>query len=142
MKWLPPLRSRGFTLVEVMVALAVVAVALPALLFSLYQQIDGTGYLRDKSLANMVANNKLAELRLLTAARRDLMRGNDSGIEEMADREWHWWLQSKGTTMAGFHRVQIDVALSETQQDQPLISLIAYMPVDFEPGQVVPDDPQ
>ena len=38
-----------------MVALAVVAVALPALLMSLYQQVDGTAYLRDRSLASMVA---------------------------------------------------------------------------------------
>jgi general secretion pathway protein I len=53
--------ERGFTLVEVMVALAVVAIALPALLVALSQHVDGTGYLRDKSLAQMVAANKLAE---------------------------------------------------------------------------------
>ena len=55
----------GFTLVEVMVALAVVAVALPALMVALYQQIDGTAYLQDKSLAHMVATNKLTEIRIL-----------------------------------------------------------------------------
>lgn len=132
-------RVRGFTLVEVMVALAVVAVALPALLFALSQQIDSTGYLRDKSMANMVANNKLAELRLLTAARRDLFSGRDNGIEEMAGREWHWWLETEGTEVAGFFRIQIDVAADEESQQQPLVSLVAFMPADFEQAQVAPD---
>mgnify|MGYP001548877174 CR=1 FL=1 len=53
------MRARAFTLVEVMVALAVVAIALPALLGALSQQVDATGYLRDKSLAQWVAANNV-----------------------------------------------------------------------------------
>ncbi|MFT5335623.1 MAG: general secretion pathway protein I, partial [Halioglobus sp.] len=65
-----PTDSKGFTLIEVMVALAVVAVALPALMLTLNQQIDGTAYIRDKSLANIVAANKLEEIRLIAKATR------------------------------------------------------------------------
>ena len=72
--------AAGFTLVEVMVALAVVAVALPALLMSLYQQVDSTAYLRDKSMAHMVAANKLAELRIISRARQSLLRGTRSDL--------------------------------------------------------------
>ena len=35
---------------------------------ALYQQIDGTAYLRDKSIAQWVASNKLAESRILLSA--------------------------------------------------------------------------
>ncbi len=83
-----------------MVALAIVAIALPAVLMSLYQQIDDTAYLRDKTMAQMVAANKLAEMRLVIASTRVLSAGKDSGIAPMADREWHWWVETKPTEVA------------------------------------------
>jgi general secretion pathway protein I len=125
-------RVRGFTLVEVMVALAVVAIALPALMISLYQQVDSTGYLRDKSLAHMVAANKLSEVRIISDATRSLIRGKDSGVAQMADRQWHWWLDSQPTEVANFYRVEIAVADSEEQREQPLYTLVAFMSADLE----------
>jgi len=125
-------RVRGFTLVEVMVALAVVAIALPALMISLYQQVDSTGYLRDKSLAHMVAANKLSEVRILSDATQSLIKGKDSGVEQMADRQWYWWLDSQPTEVANFYRVEIDVADSEEQREQPLYTLVAFMSADLE----------
>ncbi len=101
--------SAGFTLIEVMVALAVVALALPAVVMMLYQQVDGTEYLRDKSLAQMVAVNKLAELRLLSQARGQLLTGDDSGTTEFADRDWSWQISSEETPMQGFYRIEISV---------------------------------
>jgi len=125
------MRSRGFTLIEVMVALAVVAVALPALLMSLYQQVDSTGYLRDKSLANMVAANKLSEIRILSRATQSLLRGKDSGVSPMADRDWYWWLDSQPTEVENFYRVEITVALEEEQREQPLHTLVAFLSADL-----------
>jgi len=125
------MRARGFTLIEVMVALAVVAIALPALLMSLYQQVDSTGYLRDKSLANMVAANKLTEIRILSRATQSLLRGKDSGVSPMADRDWYWWLDSQPTEVENFYRVEITVALDEEQREQPLHTLVAFLSADL-----------
>ena len=127
-------RARGFTLVEVLVALAVVALALPALLFALNQQVDGTAYLRDKSLAGMVAANKLAEIRLVSRAQQELVRGEDSGVSELADREWFWWVNSQPTEVDQFYRVEIVVAHEETARDAPLATLVAYMVADLRPA--------
>ena len=118
---------RGFTLVEVMVALAIVALALPALLVALSRQVDATGYLRDKSLAQMVAANKLAELRILSRARESLLEGSDSGVSEMAGRDWYWWLESQPTEVPAFYRVEIDVALDEEDRSAPLFTLVAFL---------------
>lgn len=123
--------TRGFTLVEVMVALAVVAIALPALLVSLYQQVDSTGYLRDKSLASLVAANKLTEIRILAESRRSLLQGKDSGMASMADRDWYWWVESQATEVNQFFRFTITVAAEEDLRDQPLHTLEAFLSADL-----------
>jgi general secretion pathway protein I len=123
-----------------MVALAVVAIALPALLVALYQQIDSTAYLRDKSLAHMVAANKLTELRILSRARQSLLQGKDGGVAQMGEREWYWWLQSEATEVEQFYRVEINVALDEAARDNPLYTLVAFMSADL--GSEVVDESQ
>jgi general secretion pathway protein I len=132
-------RLGGFTLVEVMVALAIVALALPALMLTLDRQVDATAYLRDKSLAHAVAANRLAELRILAHARQALPQGRDSGVVSMAQREWFWWTQSKLTDVPLFYRVEIDVALDESDAQQPLYTLVAFLPADLKAEVVVPD---
>ena len=136
-------KTAGFTLVEVMVALAIVALALPALMVALSRQVDATGYLRDKSMAHAVAANKLAELRILAYARRDLLRGRDSGVASMAERDWYWWVESSLTEVPLFYRVEIDVALDEGDAEQPLYTLVAFLPADLKVDaatEVAPDD--
>ena len=128
----PSTNIRGFTLVEVMVALAIVALALPALMFALQQQVDATGYLRDKSMAHAVAANKLSEVRILALARGDLLKGRESGVVTMADRDLYWWMESEVTEVPLFHRLEIDVALEEGDAETPLYTLVAFLPADLE----------
>jgi general secretion pathway protein I len=124
-------RGQGFTLVEVMVALAIVAIALPALMFTLFQQVDGTAYLRDKSQAQLVAINKLTEIRILAKASGNLLNGNESGQAEMADRQWYWWVNSTATEVPEFYRLAISVGLDEEQPDKTLHTLVAYLSADL-----------
>ena len=112
-------RGTGFTLVEVMVALAVVAVALPALLLTLSQQLDAVRYLDDRAQAQWVAANRLAELRLILTAKGTLQNGTLSGTEELAGREWYWWSEGVETQLPGFFRYEITVADNETGRDDP-----------------------
>jgi general secretion pathway protein I len=121
------MRSRGFTLVEVMVALAIVAITLPALLMALYQQVDDAAYLRDKTQAELVALNKLTEMRLVIASTRNVQAGKDSGDIEFADREWYWWADTTATESGKVFRVEIRVALDENRREQPLYMLTASM---------------
>ena len=120
-------RAKGFTLIEVMVAMAVVAVALPALLFALIQQVDGTGYLRERTLASWVAANKLSELQLIVANSGAIPSGDVQGESRFADRDWHWSMEQQTTELPGFVRVEIAVGLLDDREQRYLHRTVAFL---------------
>jgi general secretion pathway protein I len=121
------MKTRGFTLIEVMVALMVIAIALPALLGAVYRQTDGSAHLRDKSIAQWVASNKLTETRIQQSRRGEIFQGSRSGVSSMGDRDWYWWLESTATEVEDFYRVEVRVAAAEDLQEQPLYTLVGFM---------------
>lgn len=122
----PSKRHRGFTLVEVMVALAVVAVALPALLFVYMQQVDNTGYLRDKWLASQVIENKWAEVHLLTQTRGFKLDGKQTGEVTLANRQWTWLLTKEKTPVDFFFRYELKIFAAE-DDELPLLTHVFFL---------------
>lgn len=59
-----PSRESGFTLIEVLVALAIIAVAMSAALRVAGLMTQSNGVLRDRSIALIAAQSRMAELRL------------------------------------------------------------------------------
>ncbi len=122
--------ERGFTLVEVLVALIVAGLLLPTLLLAYASQADGVARIRDKSMAQWVASNRMAQLRIETARTRLVFQGERQGVASMAGRDWHWWLRSGEVTeagIAGFYRVEIRVAAREGRRDRPLHTLTGFL---------------
>jgi len=121
----------GFTLVEVMVALAIVAIALPALVFAYLQYVDSTGYLRDKLLATQIVENKWAEVQLLNAEKNFNLDGEQRGQYELAERTWYWRLKKEKTEVDGFFRYELSVSQAE-DNDFPLQTQIFFLRGDVQ----------
>jgi len=100
------MRVRGFTLIEVLVALVIVTVGMSAVLATLTSSADTTGYLRDKTFAEWVALNRIAELRL--QAQR-VATGKSTGDMEMGGRKWHWEQEVTKLDVPGVQRIDVRV---------------------------------
>jgi general secretion pathway protein I len=78
--------TRGFTLLEVLVALAILAVTLGALIKAATEHTRNTQYLQERTLAHWVGQNVLAryEAGLLVAERG----ASSEGTVQQAGQEW------------------------------------------------------
>jgi len=104
----PARPNRGFTLIEVLVALAILAIALTVVLHSMGQAIDLTANLRDRQVALWVAQNRLTQHQL----QRDFPSTDTrEGTVEMGGQEWHWREQVSATPEAALRRIEIEVRL-------------------------------
>lgn len=110
-------RRTGFTLIEVLVALAIISIALLAALRAAGQGTSNVGELRERLLAGWVAENRLAEHR----ARGDWL---PTGIQRGKDREggieFVWREEVIATPNPAFRR--IDVFVFATPGESPALA--------------------
>lgn len=132
-------RMSGVMLVEVLVALLVVGIALPAILAQISAQADVTADLRDRSYAQWVAQNQLELIRLSYALDGELFTGEMNGEVEMASRTWLWQARSEPTEMEGMWRQTVDVGI---EPDEVLYSAVTFAKERREPIQLAPGPQQ
>ena len=117
-------RAPGFTLIEVLVALAIVAVALSAGMRALAQGADGASSLKARTLALWVAENRLARAQLDLSAQGATAASGDETQAGMALA----WRQTIGTTPnPAFRRIEI-VVTEPGRPDYALARLVGYLP--------------
>lgn len=113
----------GFTLIEVMVALTIIAIALAALLNTSGAQANNAAYLKQKTLAHWVAMNEITQLRIEKKL-PDL--GDKKGSTSMANHEWHWIRTTKKTIQENTVETSFKVFADKDYQKN-LTSLTGYV---------------
>ncbi|HDC4442927.1 TPA: type II secretion system minor pseudopilin GspI [Enterobacter cloacae] len=119
-------KEQGMTLLEVMVALVIFSTAALALMNSVSLNVRFTHGLADSLQASWVAENQLAEAKLINTPFPDALQ---TGTEIMGGRSWIWRKQRVKTAENRFaDEVQV---YAEDDEDKPVLSL--QIP---EPGEV------
>lgn len=97
---------RGFTLIEVLVALVIVALGVAAVMTSLVSSADGTTRLRERSFAEWVAANRILETRL---AKEFPALGSSEGKASMGGRDFQWRQRVERTAIDGVVAIVVEV---------------------------------
>lgn len=97
---------RGFTLIEVLVALAIVAIGMAAVLETLSSSANTIVYLQDKTFAGWVALNRLEATRLSGTVPQ---AGTSSDTLSYAGQSWAWQQKVTTTQIPGMVEIEVDV---------------------------------
>jgi general secretion pathway protein I len=123
-------RNRGFTLLEVLVALAIFAVVAASVLSASARSLKTAARLEDKTFATWLADNRLQEIQLADSPPG---LGREQGEEAYAGRRWLWQSEVEATSEPEMLRVTLRVALRPERglsgkiEDHSLVTLSGFV---------------
>jgi len=112
--------AHGFTLIEVLVALAILALVMLALVRVAAQEADSLRHLRERSHAEWIASNAIAEARISGS----IQPGRREGEVEFGGRRYRWLLDVQDTPVAGIRR--LDAVVFAADAVEPLGQLSGF----------------
>lgn len=122
-------RAGGFTLLEVLVALAIFALVAASVLTASARSVRTAAQLEEKTLAMWVADNRMSELQLADAPPND---GRDHGQVAFAGRNWLWQSEIEATSEPAMRRVTLWVAVDQREasgelRERALVTLRSFL---------------
>jgi general secretion pathway protein I len=117
--------QKGFSLVEVLVALAVLTIAMAALIGAAARNTSNQSYLEQRIFAHWVAMNHVAEIRLQEDPPAP---GTIEGSETLGGREWHWRTEVSATSDSSVQRLDVEV-YQEGEDDSRYATLTSFLVV-------------
>ena len=116
-------RNSGFTLIEVMFALAIIGIALTAVIRVTGNAASNQAWLADTTFAQWIALNRLAELRIEDSWPDT---GKSNGKVTFAEIQWHWSQQVLKTPEEDYRRVDISVYKKTLTDDDPIATVTGF----------------
>ena len=117
---------RGFTLIEVMLSMAIFSIAGVALLATATTNFTNLSLLEERMMANWVASNQLVEAKLTA---QWPPKNNNKGEVELAGQNWYWLQKVVKTTDEDMRAIYLEVRKNE-KNAKPILSLMTYVSKD------------
>ena len=116
--------TAGFTLIEVLVALMIIAVALGGAVKVMGSASSNVSTLTKRTFAQWVGLNQIAEVKL---AGTWLKTGESKGTAEMASQKWEWVQKVISTEIDDVNRLEVSVYASPRESDDnPLSTVVGF----------------
>ena len=118
-------RVSGFTLLEILIALAVLALALSAIIKASSDFTGSHAHLHARSMANWVARNVMVEFQVAEEWPRV---GERKGDREMGGAEWRWLARISQTDESELRRIDVEVLpAGADDKATPLTTLSGFL---------------
>lgn len=114
----------GMTLIEVLIALSIVAIAMTAVIKATTQNISGTLYVQNKMIATWVGMQVVNELRT------GILSTNEDKLEDKTDmlgQTWYWEAVINATGNPHIQQVTVLVSNREDVESHKLVTLESYL---------------
>lgn len=119
---LKPGRAGGFTLMEMMVAMTILAVGMGAIIKASASAASNATVLREREIARWVALNKLTEMQVL----QEWSTKGAKGEVQMLKATWHWTTKIQKVQDPDLRRVDVEVRRNPTN-DSYLYSITGFI---------------
>lgn len=115
--------SPGFTLIEVLAALVIVALGMLGAIEAVNQSTRNATYLREKTIAHWIAMNIVTEQRLQSEAPPT---ADQNGELDFANERWHWTLKVTQTAVQSMRRLDVSVRRATAADGTSLASVSGF----------------
>ncbi|KTD36233.1 type II secretory pathway protein LspI [Legionella nautarum] len=103
-------KQKGFTLIEVLLALSVIAIALTALFKATAQNVSQTQRIKEKTIGHWVAMQgvTMVQLGLLQLTNQEMTK-----VTTMLGQRWYWRVKMNPTAIKSMQQITITVSRNQ-----------------------------